>query len=91
MKGIMTDSSGDIMFDGQDFLIGDIDGQTAEDIVTAHAGEFKEKPVMGFGAARMLGGNMSMNWKNEMRESLRQGLISAKEITIDNEGISIEI
>ena len=91
MKGILTDNNNEIMFSGKDFLIGDIDGQTVEAIVTEHRGAFKEMPIMGFGATRVLGGNFNPNWKNEIKESLKKGLVTAKTVEFDNENISIEI
>lgn len=91
MKGILTDNNNDIMFAGKDFLIGDIAGQTAETIVTECRGAFKEVPLMGFGVTRVLGGNFNSNWKNEIKESLKKGLITAKSVEIDNGNINIEI
>ncbi len=91
MKGILTDNTNDIMFAGRDFLIGDIDVQTVETIVTEHRGIFKEIPVMGFGVTRVLGGNFNPNWKNEIKDSLKKGLIIAKSVEIDKENINIEV
>jgi len=91
MKGLLLDNNNDMMFTGMDFTIGDIDGQTAEAIITAHYGEIKEIPTMGFGASRMLGGNINPVWKNEIRESLNKGLLKAKTIDMTNTEINVEI
>ena len=90
MKGILLDNNGDIAFSGLDFAIGEITDQTAETIIVSHYGEIKEKPMLGFGAARLLGGNYDPFWSNEIKESLRKGLIQVASITFTSDGINIE-
>lgn len=92
MKGILLNLDNDIMFSGHDFLIGDIVDQTVETIIVAHCGEFKEIPTLGFGASKILGGNIDPFWTGEIKQQLHMALIQTKNVTIDmKEGLKIEL
>lgn len=92
MKGILLDENNDIMFANGDFAIGDITAQTAQSILEAFPGEFKERPLLGFGLNRIASGTVSPFWRGEMRSALRLGLINVQNIEIDTEnGVKIEL
>lgn len=50
-RGILLDSSVDIMFSGRDFAIGDSTRQNQYLILAANKGEFKENPSSGRASA----------------------------------------
>ncbi len=50
MTDLLKDLSGDIIIENGDFVFGDSDQQHVEDIFMCNQGEFKEWPLLGFGA-----------------------------------------
>lgn len=80
------------MFANRDFAIGDITAQTAQCILEAFPGEFKENPLLGFGLRKMASGTIDPFWRGEMKAALNRGLITVNKIEIDTEnGVKIEL
>jgi hypothetical protein len=75
MKGILLDETGDIMVSGDSVVIDDVNLQIAEHIITAFQGEYKEAPLLGGNAAKILGGTPDPFWGSEVRRQLKsQGI-----------------
>lgn len=53
-KDIALDSNGDLEISNGDFVIQQSDQQHVQDIFKAHKGEYKEWPLVGFGASGYL-------------------------------------
>lgn len=53
-KDILLDENGDLLIENGDFVIGDSDLQDVELIFHSQKGEFKEHPLVGFGAENYL-------------------------------------
>lgn len=49
-KDILLDKDGDLLIEDGDFLIGDSEQQDVELVFLNQKGEFKEHPLLGFGA-----------------------------------------
>lgn len=54
MKDFLTDDNGDLLIVNGDFVIGESSHQHINDIVLSNKGDFKQWPLLGFGAHRYL-------------------------------------
>ena len=77
MKGILLDENGDIMVRNGSVVIGDVDAQVTEHVLTAFQGEYKEVPLLGGGAAKMLNGKPDPFWTAEMKRQLKTQYVNA--------------
>lgn len=92
MKGILTDAAtGDLLVEDGAIAVGDTAGQTAEAVVTAMRGEFKEHPLLGGEAGRLRGGCADVMWPGEVRRMLRGCGVECERVTVEADGtVSIE-
>lgn len=70
--------------------IGDTEAQTAEAVILATRGEFKEHPLLGGEASRQLAGCGDVMWGAEVRKMLRACGVDCCKVSITADGI-IEI
>lgn len=91
MIGILIDrESGDLQIAGGGMAIGDTGEQTVEVVVMAMRGEFKEYPLLGGEAGRLLGGCVDVMWGGEVKKMLKACGVECEKVTLTPEGI-IEI
>lgn len=91
MIGILLDSvTGDILVGHGGMVIGDTDEQIVETVLASNRGEWKEWPLLGGEARRMLGGSGDVFWPIEVKRMLRFCGIMVNKITTDGDTISIE-
>jgi len=84
MKGVLLDENGEVIIENGTMKIGDARAQVVEHVVTAFQGEFKEAPLLGGNAAKMLNGSLDPFWPAEMKRQLKTQHIKA-DISTDNE------
>jgi hypothetical protein len=53
-KDILLDQNGDLLIVDGDLVIGNSEQQDVDLIFSSHKGEYKEHPLLGFGASRYL-------------------------------------
>jgi hypothetical protein len=91
MTGMLIDAdSGDLLIENGHIAIGDTEAQTAEAVVTAMRGEWKENPLIGGEAEKALGGKPDVMWRGNTLEMLRACGVDAKRIEIADGTITIE-
>lgn len=87
----MTDpETGDLMVRDGALVVGDTTAQTAEAVLRAMRGEFKEFPLLGAETLKMLGGNEDPMWRADARNMLQACGVPASRIEIENGRITIE-
>lgn len=82
--------SGDLLLEAGHIAVGDSEAQTAEAVVTAMRGEFKEMPLLGGEAARMLGGGVDVMWAGDVKEMLRACGVEAERVELRDGTVTIE-
>ena len=71
MKDLQLDENGDLLIVDGDFVIGDSKQQDVETLITANKGEFKEFPLVGFGAINYIKSNVSeVEFKRDLKVQL---------------------
>lgn len=85
MKGILLDENSEIMIRNGSMVIGDVDTQVVEHVITAFQGEYKEVPLLGGNIKKMLNGAPDPFWAGEMKRQLKAQHINA-DIKGMNEG-----
>lgn len=90
MKGILIDrETGDLIVERGAVAIGATEAQTAEAVVLAMRGEFKEFPLIGGEAVRQLGGGADVMWPADVREMLQACGVECTHVGIDNGTVTI--
>jgi len=85
MKGILLDENNEVIIESGTMKIGDVDSQVAEHVVTAFQGEYKEVPLLGGNAAKMLNGKPDPFWPAEMKRQLKTQHVDA-DVSVTEEG-----
>ncbi len=91
MKGILIEDTGDLMIRDESAVIGEIDSQVIERVLTAYPGEFKEVPLIGANVRAMLGGTPDPFWRNNAKDMLKTQHIQVKKIEIIDNQITVEL
>lgn len=91
MRGILLNTDYDFEIESNRFQLGESSAQTAEMILRANPGEFKEVPVIGGGVEVMTCGSVDPFWKGKMKAQLKEMKVDVKEITINSDGIQLII
>lgn len=69
----MTDpETGDLMVRDGALVVDDTTAQTAEAVLRAMRGEFKEFPLLGAETLKMLGGNEDPMWRSDAKTCFRR-------------------
>lgn len=90
MKGILIDKeTGDLLIEHGAVATGDPEAQTAEAVVLAMRGEFKEYPLIGGEAVRQLAGGVDVMWPADVREMLQACGVTCTNVAIDNVTVTI--
>jgi len=91
MRGILLDENGDVMVSNGSVVIGDVDGQIAEHVIAAFQGEFKESPLLGGNALKMLNGVPDPFWAGDIKRQLKSQGISAEVGVGDGGDLVVEL
>ncbi|MCL2291234.1 MAG: hypothetical protein FWC34_11140 [Bacteroidetes bacterium] len=84
MKGILLDENNEAIIEHGTMKIGDVRAQVAEHVITAFQGEFKEVPLLGRNAAKMLNGTPDPFWAAETKRQLKTQYVDA-DVSIDGD------
>lgn len=93
-QDILRNVDGDLDFANGDIVIGQSDQQHVEDIFIAHQGEYKEFPLIGFGAIDYIKSNVvDSEFKRDLKLQLEYDGYNSVTIDISNgiENLKIEI
>ena len=82
--------TGDLLLEAGLIATGDSEAQTAAAVVTAMRGEFKEVPLLGGEAARMLGGTEDVMWAGDVKEMLQACGVEAERVELRDGTVTIE-
>ena len=94
MTDLLKDLSGEIIIENGDFVFGDSDQQHVEDIFMCNQGEFKEWPLLGFGAIGYIKSTITdEEFKRDLKIQLDYDDYTAVNIDTSNgfENLKIEI
>jgi hypothetical protein len=94
MTDLLLDSTGDVMIENGDFVFGESDQQHVEDIFIANQGEYKEWPLLGFGAINYIKTRVTdAEFKRDLKIQLAYDDYIAANIDTSNgiENVKIEI
>lgn len=90
MHGILIDpETGDLQVIAGRLAVGDIAAQTAECVLRAVRGEFKEQPLLGAEVLKMLGGIENPMWKSDAKTMLQACGLSVERVELKNGQITI--
>lgn len=90
MRGILIDpETGDLQVTAGRLVIGDTTAQTAECVLRAVRGEFKEHPLLGAEVLKMLGGIENPMWKSDAKTMLQACGLSVERVELKDGQITI--
>lgn len=88
MDGILIDTTtGDLLIEKGGLVIGNADGQIAEAVLMAMRGEWKEQPLLGAEAAKMVGGEPDVMWGQETKQMLKACGLKVEKVTLSNNAV----
>lgn len=88
-KDILLNSDIDIIFAGQDLVIGDSTAQNQYLILASQKGEWKENPFVGAGIEDMTNDEDTVYWKHRISEELKRDGMTVMGITVKDNQINI--
>lgn len=91
MKGLLLDENGDLLLKNGSLVIGDIDQQVAELIISAYPGEVKENPILGCNVNSQLNGAANSFWRSNAIKQLKSEGLKVKELTVEDDTIELEL
>lgn len=94
MRDLLLDENGDLAIENGDFVIGVSDQQHVEAVLLSNKGEYKEFPLVGFGAIRYVKSNISdIEFKRDLKIQLEYIGYKNPAIDLSNglEALKIEI
>lgn len=89
MKGILLDNNGDLLIEGS-LQIGNVKEQTAIFLFEAMRGEFREYPLLGLEAKRLLGASCDPFFITKAKKMLQHCHIEVNKIRMENNQIIIQ-
>jgi hypothetical protein len=91
MRGIQIDSvRGDLLIEHGRLVIGETTGQTVDLVLMSARGEYKEQPLLGGEAMKLLGGAPSRPWVADAKVMLRSVGVRVERIGFVDDGLEIE-
>ncbi|CAA0144715.1 conserved hypothetical protein [Tenacibaculum maritimum] len=94
MNDLLLDENGDLAIENGDFVVGKSDQQNVEAVVLSQKGEYKEFPLVGFGAINYLKSNVSkVEFKRDLKIQLEYNGFTNPKIDLTNgfENLKIEV
>lgn len=82
--------TGDLMIRSGTLVVGDTTAQTAEAVLQAMRGEFKEFPLLGAETLKMLGGTYNPTWTADTKAMLQTCGLSVSRVEVKDGLITIE-
>lgn len=71
--------------------LGEAELQTADNVVRAMRGEFKEAPLVGGEVRRMMGGRPSIAWCVDVEKMLQSVGIDSASVSMDDKQITVNV
>lgn len=90
MTGILLDENKNLQVRNASLLIGDNTMQSVELLIGAFTGEFKENPILGGNAKKIINGTPDPFWTGNIRKQLRICHINAS-VEFVNNNIEVSI
>lgn len=88
MNGILIDAeSGDLLIERGSVVIGDTDSQIAEGVLVTMRGEWKEWPLIGGEVKKMLGGEVDVMWRGQVKKMLEACGLDVHKVSITEDNI----
>lgn len=94
MVDFILDENGDLAIENGDFVLGEADQQNVELLLFSNKGEFKEFPLVGFGAINYIKSNVSeIEFKRDLKIQLEYISYDNPIIDLSNgfEALKIEV
>lgn len=91
MKGIILDASGNFVLESGRIALAEADLQTADNIIRASRGEFKEAPFIGGEVLKMQGGIPDSAWCVDVKKMIRSAGISISSVSMDATEIVVRL
>jgi len=91
MKGILLTDDNELQVLNGTLILGDIRAQAAQHIITANAGDYKEKPLIGVGITKMLNGGSDPSLINRIKTQLKSAKINIEKLQINNNIVEIDL
>lgn len=79
--------SGDLLIEHGSVVIGDTDNQIVEGVLVAMRGEWKESPLIGGEVKKMLGGQVDVMWRGEVKKMLEACGLDVQKVSISEDNI----
>lgn len=90
-KDILLDNDGDLYAVDGDFVVNVSDNQHVEHLLKAMPGEYKQYPLIGVGLTQMLKGKLTADIKRSINLGLADDGYIAREISIENDKLIIDV
>lgn len=85
-KDILLNEAGDLLIENGDFTVEQSDTQHVEHIIQLQKGEFKEFPLLGFGAENYLKTNTeSLEFKRDLKVQLEYDNYKSADVELTND------
>lgn len=91
MIGIILDTNGDFALQGGRIALAEADLQTADNIIRASRGEFKEAPLVGGEVLKMLGGQPSRMWCVDVAKMMKSVGLDGASVAMNNKEIVVKL
>lgn len=89
MKGILIDENGNMIIRGGSVILGDVEPQICEHLLAAFTGEYKQEPLLGGNAKRMIAGTPSPFWAGHVKQQLKTCKVDVQTIRVANDDIEV--
>ncbi len=88
MIGLLIDTeTGDLLVERGSIVIGNTDSQIAESVLVAMRGEWKECPLIGGEVKKILGGQVDVMWRGEVKKMLEACGLDVQKVSISEDNI----
>lgn len=83
----MAQETGDLLVERGSIVIGNTDSQIAESVLVAMRGEWKECPLIGGEVKKILGGQVDVMWRGEVKKMLEACGLDVQKVSISEDNI----
>lgn len=91
MTGILIDSNCHAVIEDGHLAIGDNTASTANLLIVSNRGDFKEYPLLGGEAQKLIGSSEAKMWAARLKKQLTQIGIDVSSLSVEDDQISIEL
>lgn len=89
MVGILTDGNFNVVIENGQMAVGNADACTAQLLIVSNRGDFKEHPLIGGEASRLLGSTTANMWTVNIKKQLASVGIEGAHVSISSDGITV--